>query len=501
MAAVTAPHDADPAAPDAADPTAPADGRRFAANAASLVMAQAVGKAASFVFVLVVTRGLGTVSYGYFNFALSFVPLFLILGTWGLDVAIVRGVTADRRRLSPLVASGLAIRAGSGVAALVLAFALGPLFVANRTAFATLVLVGVALLLDDITTLLGTVFNVFERTTLLSLVLLLNRVVSTALALVAVAADAGIVTIALTYLAGSFTALVLAAGLLRRLPEARIRLRDADAGTVRQLLRAGAPLGVAGALNMALFRVDAVLLQALQGARAVGMYGIAYRFLDSFLFVAYGIGQVVMPRIAKQGRSPDTTAAAGRSFTLVLGLLLAFYLPLAVGALFTADWLVATLFSDRYADAAAAVKWLTAAGVFYAIAYLARVSSVALGRRRQIAVIAAAVLAANIAGNLVAIPRWGYAGAAAVTFFSEVLEAALLTVVFARTGARPSVDRATAVPVVAVAAMAAVLLAAGLRDAAALAVGAAVYAATLLIAARVLAPDQTRRVLDALRRR
>lgn len=466
--------------------TAPGD-RRFAANAASLVVAQAVGKAASFVFVLIVTRGLGTVEYGYFNFAVSFVPLFLILGTWGLDVAIVRGVAADKDRLSPLVSSGLAVRAGSGAIALVLAFAIGVALTDNATAYATLLLVGIALLLDEVTTLLGTVFNLFERTAALSMVLLVNRVLSTLLALAAIAADADIVVVSATYLAGSIGALLVAVAFLRRwFPP--IRLRDASRATATELMRLGAPLGIAGALNMALFRLDAVLLQALKGATAVGMYGIAYRFLDSFLFVAYGVGQVVMPRVAKQQQA--------QGFSVVLGVVLAFYLPIAIGALFTARWVVTTLFGSEYETAADAVKWLTGAGVFYAIAYLARVSSVALGRRREIALTAAAVLVLNVAANLVVIPKYGFNGAAAVTFFSEVVEGVVLLAML-----RPAFDRFLLVPLAASAAMAAVLGLANPPERAAVLIGAVVYALALLAAARLIAPADTARLVKAVRSR
>lgn len=470
--------------------------RRFAANAASLVVAQAVGKVASFVFVLIVTRGLGTEQYGFFNFAVSFVPLFLILGTWGLDIAIIRGVVADRGRLSELVSTGLFVRAGSGVAALVLAFAAAPFLIDSVTAYAVLALVGVALLVDEVTSLLGTVFNLFERTGLLSLVLLVNRTASTVLALVAVVMGADIAVVSVMYLLGSVGALATATVFVRRgFPP--IRWADARRTTAAELMRLGAPLGVAGALNMALFRVDAVLLQAMIGPIAVGMYGIAYRFLDSFLFVAYGVGQVVMPRVAKEGGERRSE----RSFNLVLAVVLAFYLPLAVGALFTARWVVTALFSSEFAEAADAVKWLTAAGVFYAIAYLARVSTVALGGRRQIAWVAAGVVALNVVGNIVAIPRYGFTGAAAVTFGSEVVEAAVLLVVFARVSGGLRLGRVVLAPCLAAGVMAGALVLVGRDDAIGVLVGALSYAVALPVAAALVARDDVRRLGAAFGKR
>jgi O-antigen/teichoic acid export membrane protein len=478
------------------DAEGPSGARRLAANAAWMVTGQAVAKAASFAFVLIVTRGLDSAAYGHFNFAASFVPLFLVVGTWGLDIALIREIARDRNRFSELLASGLAVRLGLGTGAVVLSVAGGAFFVETGTAFATLVLVAVALLLDEVTNLLGSAFKAFERMAFFSMALVVNRIATTALALVAVGRGGGIVAVSAMYVLGSAGALVAAAVALRRFFPP-VRLRDADRATVRELLHHGAPLGIAAALNMALLRVDAVLLQAFEGAVAVGFYGIAFRFFDSFLFVAYGLGVVAMPRIARSHWSPESE----NGFNAVLAVMLAFYVPLAVGGAFLSRWAVTLLFSSRYAEAADAVRWLTAAALFYAVAYLCRFSAVALGRRPQIAVVAAVVLGFNVLANLFAIPRYGFDGAAVVTFLSEVLEAVVLVALLRRSVGRLRVHRLVGAPLVAGGAMAVALVLTDSRDGTAALLAAAVYAAALAGSALVIAPGQARDVVARLRAR
>ncbi|MEA3056183.1 MAG: hypothetical protein QOD30_1615, partial [Actinomycetota bacterium] len=359
----------------------------FAANASWLLAGQAIAKIASFALVIIVTRGLSTLAYGEFSFAVSFVPLFLIVDTWGLDVSIFRGVGRDPRSISPLLASGLAIRASLGAVAVAVAFGIGAFLVDGREAFLTLVLIGIALLIDECTSLLGVVFNAYERGSYYAFALLANRILSTLLALVAVMIGGDIVLVSVMYLVGSAGALLVAAWALRRhFP--RVRVRDVRRSTVVELLRHGAPLGIASALNMALFRIDATLLQVFDGPTAVGTYGIAYRFLDSFLFVAYALGVVAMPRIARSRWSRE----AVEGFNWSLTGMLAFYIPVAIGGAFVAEWAVTLLFSSRYVSAASAVGWLTGAGLFYAIAYLCRMAIAGLGHRRSIVVVAAITL-------------------------------------------------------------------------------------------------------------
>ena len=476
------------------------DRRAFAGNAFWMLLAELVAKTSSFVLVVILARGLGRADYGYFVFAVSFVPLFLMLGTLGIDIAVVREVARDRERLSPLFASGLTIRASFGVVALVLSTIIGLLFVESSEAFTALVIVGSALLLDEMSRFLGTVFKAFEKMRYHATVIMVNRLVSTALAAIVLAVGGSLTVMAVTYLLGSLGALFFAALLLRRnFPP--IHLRDARRPLMIDLLKEGAPIGATSVLNMVTFRIDVVLLQAIvggaAGAVAVGMYGIAYRFFESFLFVVWSFTNVALPRMAR-AEHPEK---AMPTFQLTLAIVLAFYLPLAVGAPFAADRVVTAIFSERYQAAATAVAWLTGALVFYGIAYLARVSVIGVGRRQGITRVAIVSLVANVTMNAFLIPRYGFKGAAFATFATEVLEATLLLGLFVAVTKRSPLSRAVAVPIVAALVMLATLLVTGARDVAAIAVGTAAYAIALAAAGLLLAPDTTREALSLVSRR
>ena len=462
--------------------------RRYAVNATSMLVAEVAGKLASFAFVVIVARSLGPREFGYFNFSISFIPLFLILGTLALDSILIREIARDRERLSELWASGLVLRLSFGALGLALAFSLAPLFVHGGRAYVALLIVGSALFLDELSYLIGTVFKAFERMELYASIVLVNRLLSTGLSLFAAWRGAGLVTICLTYLAGSAGALLFGTVALRRLVP--VDVRAAKRRTVSQLLRFATPLGVAGVLNTAVYRVDTVMLQAIRGALQVGIYGVAYRFLDSFLFVAWALTNVALPRMARASRSPETT----RTYELTLALMLCFYLPLAAVTPFSAHWIVTTIFSSSYSAAADAVPALTAAACLYALAYLGRVAAIALGRRVAIAAIAGVALVTNVGMNAFAIPRWGFRGAAWVTLATEILEGALLTVLFVRTHERPRLARPLLVPVAATLALVAAVVGSGVRDGQAVLVALVVYVPVLAVATRLLYPEAVRRL-------
>lgn len=458
-----------------------------------MLVAQVAGKAASFVFVVIVARSLGVREFGYFSFAISFVPLFLVVGGFGLESTVIRELARDRERLSELFATGIALRSSLALAGLVLALAGGPIFLEGTRALLVLVIVGSALFLDELSGFLGTVFKAFETMRYHALVVLTNRILSTALALVAVAFDAGLLVVCATYLAGSAGSFVFGCVALRRnFPP--IDLRRVRGPVARSLARTGIPLGLAGILNTAVFRIDTVLLQAIKGPVEVGLYGVAYRFFESLLFVAWSLGNVALPRMSRQ-----SDAGRVRTFELTVVISLAFYVPAAVAMPFAARAVVEGLFSPRYADAATVTGVLTGAALLYSLAFLARMGAIALGRMRQIAWAAGATLAVNLGANAFAIPRYGFEGAAWTTLATEAFEAIVLTALFVRaSGARLRIQPALA-PLLAGAALALVLIVFDLDGWSALIAAAIAYPAALLACARLFAAEELRVLSTALR--
>lgn len=448
--------------------------RRVTGNAVWTLLGHLVSKGAGFAFVVVVARGVGAHSYGEFNFALSFVSLFLLAGSYSIEPVVIRELARSRDRHSEVFSSGLLLRGLLAASAFLLAVVLSPLFIEGGQRLAVVAILGAALCLDELTLYSGSVYKAFERAALHGLAVVTNRVASVVLALAALSLGGGILAVSIAYLVGSVGALAFAWAGLRRC-FGPVDLRAVRRPVVRELLREGLPMATAGACNAALFRVDAILLQAIKGSLAGGFYGVAYRFFESFMFLAWSLTDLCLPRIARAGRG----AEAERTFQLGVAAMLAFLLPVAVIAPFSAEWVVTAVFSEAFRPAAAAVPWLAAAGVFYALAYTARVSAVALHGGRAAVKVAVLVLAVNVAANLVAIPRYGFEGAAVVTCLSEALEAVLLLAAFRRVNGGLSLQRCVLVPVAAAGVTLAALALTGARDGAGLALGIATYAVAL----------------------
>lgn len=476
----------------AATPRAPG----VAGNALWLMGSEAISKIASIVFVIIVARALGVREYGWFTFATAFVPLLLVTGSLGVHQASVKAMVANREATSELFASGLALRLLTAAAAVGLTAVLAPAFLDQQLAVVTVFVVGLALSMDAATSYCSSVFEAFGSVRQLATALIINRIGSTLLALLALFSGSGLGLVLLAYVSGSAAGLGYALWALRReFPQ--VALRDARAATARRLLRQGAPLGVAGLLNMALLRMDTLMIAAMLGATAVGLYGVAFRFYESFLFVAFALGEASFPRYARLGPAP----AAARTFEAAASLAIAAYIPVFVLSLFAAPWAVTVLFGERYADAAPAVPWLTLATVFFALTYQARSAVVGTGAGTSIVPVAAAALVLNVVLNLVLIPRHGITGAAVATAVSAALEVVLTVGALFRLRMGVRLGRIVSWPLVAGTVTGVVLLLTEAEGGLAVLGGGGLYLFVLAGSARLLPAEQRAWALALVRRR
>lgn len=255
--------------------------------------------------------------------------------------------------------------------------------------------------------------------------------------------------------------------------------RQATAEAVRpselrptEWLRQAWPLFLNQLLQGLFFKIDAVLLLPLGGAVAAGAYAAAYKVSEGAGVISSSVTLALFPRLS---RGADRLEAAYR---MALRVLLQVAFPLAAGIALLSEPIVALVGGREYLpDSAVALAILIA---YLPLSYangLTQYVLIAAGRQRLLTLAFFAALIFNAVANLIAIPRFGYVGAAWVTVLSEVV----LLVPFQRAATRVapgvSVVREARVPLLATLLMAPVVW--WLRDAihpiAAIVAGAIVY--------------------------
>ncbi len=178
------------------------------------------------------------------------------------------------------------------------------------------------------------------------------------------------------------------------------------------------------------------------------------------------------------------------------------YLPFAVVSVLEGDAVIGLLFGGGYAaESGRALAWLAPAPLLFAAALFGTALLMALLRTRAMLLASCVALLTNLALNLVLIPPFGGAGAAAATTVAYAVQTVVVLVVLRSVAPRPRFLPPLLPAAAASLALAAALVALRAPVLVELTVGMGVYLLGWVLVVRRFAPDQLQVVRHLLSRR
>lgn len=371
-------------------------------------------KAFTFVSILVLARLLAPAEFGVVAAILVFVSVIELVSDFGMKATVVyeqeRGITPRVHTAFTVNAILAVLLTGTGVALAPLAaafFGLPGEIDLFRLACLNLLVVGLgnmhdALLRRDME---------FRRLVGPEVARgLVRGAVSIALAVAGFGADALVIGL----LAGSatWTAVLWLVNPFRPRPHL-------DLGIVRSMAGYGSAAVSLEGISAIASRADAAAIGSVLGARALGLYTVAFRVPELIVEnVAWNVSSVAFPALSRQRRLDEHGLESAALMVLRYQALYA--IPVSAGIAVLSAPLVQVLFSSA---------WTEAAGVMSAIAVMAALAAVghplgdvfkAVGRQRMLVVLAVVQIPLFV-GTIVALAglgilavAWGRAGAEAV---------------------------------------------------------------------------------------
>lgn len=467
-----------------------------ARNAAALTVSEVVGKAATFVYVAVAARQLGQADFGAFSYALAVGMLVQPLSEWGFDRVLVRRASADGRQLSALLGNVLAWKVGLGLLVFTGAWLVVSRSRDTRSATVVLALMLAAGLLDTWGNSYRSAAGALQRQGGVAVALSVQRLVTAALALVVLAIGAGVMALAGAYLAGAVVGVACTAGAAVRAGAPRVP-GPVRLSAMREVFSGSFLIGASAAVAMLLFRVDLVIIEALLGDEDVAAYAVAYRLLETVLFLTWSLTRAVFPVMS----STTQPWRIRRGFEQSVAVTAVVYLPFAVVALLEAPAVIELVFGATYADQSAApLRWLAPAPLLFALGFFAVYVLLAGNRDGRALASSGVATLANIALNLVMIPLLGIAGAALVTTATLALRAVMSLALAVPTMGWPRWNRMLLDAAVASLVLAVLVALMHLHVLLELAIGGSAYLATWYLVARRHSPEHLRVVRSVVAR-
>jgi O-antigen/teichoic acid export membrane protein len=458
---------------------------------------------------LFLVRYLGPSSYGVFALALSIGVLFAVPADFGISLAAARFIAERRSNLGESAgvlkqAMGLKLVV-TGLTALVLIAAAGPIALAYDLPAleSPLRIVAIALFGQSFMLLFLSTFEALGRNSLGFRLAFSESAVETGASVLLVLAGAGVAGAAagraVGYAVGAALGLVLAFRALGR-PDLR---RPAQSGlSARRVARYGGALFLIDAAFFAYAEIDSLLIGAILGAEAVGLFNAPLRILVVTTFPGLALAGGLAPRLARGSGQAPNVAAFQAGLRLVLAIQFFLLAPIVIWATPITHF----LFGNGYSESADVLRALGPYVVLRGPSPLLAIGINYLGEARRRVPLAFAALGINLVLDLILIPRIGIVAGAVATNIAMLVFVAGHVVICRRLidlQLRP-LGKTMLRALLASTAMAAVLFAFGTSSlTAAEAVGGAVIGSAaylaVLLSMREFTPDELRTARSAAR--
>ena len=398
--------------------------KQVGSNALIKFASEIIGRAASFLLVLLAARQLGEAGFGLYNYGIALGFVLAQIADLGLQVLIAREIAVVGQQARPLVLRALRLKLILSLPVVLLTL----IFTSGWTANVRLSLValGVTLLAQTYLEFVAYVFRGQQNLSVEAFILTSVRLLTAAIGGVVLWFGGGLTGLAFSHLVS--TGLLVAwsmwllqqSGWLERSPGSAAQAGRQFFDSVRgynQLVRQALPIGVSIFLSIAYTRLAILLLQHQSGEIAVARFSAAYRLVEPAQIVPASLLAAAFPAISHAlHHNPAEAKALGIRVSLLLGLLGG---GVAIAFWIAAVWLSPLLYGDGFVSSISVLQVLGLSSLPAFVNYSLTHYLIARGQQLYIGVFTAIMLLLHATLSWQLIPVFGEIGPALSIILAE----------------------------------------------------------------------------------
>ena len=385
-------------------------------NAGWLMFGKIVQLAINLVVGLLTARYLGPSNYGLIGYAAAYTGFFFALCTLGINSILVKEFLDHPGEEGEILGTSLLLRVVSSLLSAVVILCI--VYVADGGDPVTLTVVGLSAV--------GMVFQAFElffywfqarmQSKVTAVVSLAAYMITAAYRVVLLAAGKSVAWFAFATAVDYIAVALLVLVQYRRHGGGRLRFSRKRA---EEILRKSCHFILPGLMVAVYAQTDKIMLKQMISDAEIGYYSTAVSLCNVWCFVLNAIIDALYPEITKAHKM-DKALFARRNRQLYA---VVFYISVAVslGITCLARPIIFLLYGEAYLPAAAPLQVITWYTAFSYLGVARNAWIVCENRQKYLIWVYGSAAVSNVLLNLLLIPRWGAAGAAAASLAAQVV--------------------------------------------------------------------------------
>lgn len=363
-------------------------------------------------------RYLGPEQFGMFNYALSFVALFGVLSSLGLDKLVTKELLSHPQDSNEIIGTSFSLRFIGAILLLPLAaFSISIIRPDSDLMFYMIIIVSSTFFFSSFEIIkywFETHVKAKYSAIIDTIVIFTSSIIKGALIIL----EAPLVAFAWVVLIES---IILAIGLTVMYLKQSNKISDWKVSfkKIKYLLKEAWPLILAGTLYVLYTRVDQIMLGNMVGDSEVGIFAAAIKISDGWMFIPAIIATSLFPAMLN-ARKADYSLYLQRTQHL-LNLMALLGIAASIAITFIASPFINLIFGEGYSESALVLTIHIWGGIFIAMSSISYRYFIAEGLQKSSFYRGLIGFFVNIILNYFLIPLYGAVGAAIATVVSQAM--------------------------------------------------------------------------------
>ena len=395
----------------------PVEKQSLKKNTVSILIARIAAPASSLFLIICVARYLGVEELGKYSLILSFLLLFQILPTFGLNYYITREVSRDNSLAGRYLVDGMLFFIISGLFFSVVLNILAHFLSYPDDVKTGLFIVSFALVPSGLYVLYESLLMGLETMSYLSTVNLLEGLFRSLIGISGVMAGFGFYWLVWTlFLSKCISCLFLLFVLRNKFP-GKIKLK---VNTLKDLIRASKSFFGINLFAVLNSRIDFIILSVIAGMTNLGYYSASYRIIESTSLLSGAIVTASYPVLSRLF-SQNKESLSGQ-FHKLLNLITLIFIPISISLFYYAEFIISLLFSDAYNEAVIILKIMSVFSLLAAFDQTLASITLSTNKQKQELCILGFSCCCYAALLITMVPLFGMVGAAISTVLAMLIQ-------------------------------------------------------------------------------
>lgn len=391
--------------------------KRVAKNTGVLFTGTIFNKFCYLVLLTIAARYIGPDGFGKYNFAVSFVGLFMILGNLGINVIAVREVSKDKSLASEYLGNVAFLQTILSIIALAIIFIIVNFSNYPRDTVLIIYYIGLSTFFLYLSGSLRWCFQAFQKMEYEALLITIQGILSLAFGLLALYLGKGLIGFSFGIFITSVIIFLFSFFItIKKFAKPKFKInRD----LWKFLIKSAIPVGLTSIFVFIYFSVDNIMLFSMKGEAPVGLYNAGTGLIEAIKIIPTVFALAIFPIMANFYK--NSIESLRKIFQKSMQYMMILALPIGIGTTILAFKIIPIFWGVNFNQAVLTLQILIWAGSLSFLSIIASNTLIVINKQKINVFVYLFALAVNIILNLVLIPKFSQDGAAISIFITELL--------------------------------------------------------------------------------